>query len=68
MFDMRNFTSNAPHDHPPAAGKRALFPGSKETIWHFTCIDCKNWWSYSTMENWRPIKPMFCPHCGEKQR
>ena len=38
---------------------------SKETIWHFTCSDCDNWWSYATVESWRPKKDMWCPHCGE---
>jgi len=40
---------------------------NKETIWHFTCKACDNWWSYATVSNWKPIKPMFCPHCGEKR-
>jgi hypothetical protein len=37
---------------------------SKETIWSFTCTECKNWWSYATNGSWYPRKNMFCPHCG----
>ena len=37
---------------------------SKETIWSFTCTECKNWWSYSTNGSWYPRLDMFCPHCG----
>lgn len=39
---------------------------SKEIIWHFTCKDCKNWWSYATQEEWEPSRRMWCPHCGWK--
>jgi predicted RNA-binding Zn-ribbon protein involved in translation (DUF1610 family) len=35
-----------------------------EIIWHFSCGNCGNWWSYATMETgWRPQR-MTCPHCG----
>ena len=27
---------------------------SKETIWHFTCYDCKGWWSIAASDNWKP--------------
>jgi hypothetical protein len=40
---------------------------SKETIWHFTCEKCEEWWSYSTGESWKPTKNKFCPHCGKEQ-
>ena len=40
---------------------------SKETLYHFNCGDCKNWWSYASVENYKPYV-MFCPHCGEMQK
>ena len=38
-----------------------------ERIYHFSCGNCKNWWSYATSEdsyNWKSRK-MTCPHCGQ---
>ena len=40
---------------------------SKETLYHFNCGDCKNWWSYASVENYKPYI-MVCPHCGEMQK
>lgn len=37
----------------------------KETIFHFTCQECKGWFSIATMEEWKPTK-LYCPHCGIK--
>tara|TARA_B110000977_G_scaffold48059_1_gene65303 strand:- start:36 stop:299 length:264 start_codon:yes stop_codon:yes gene_type:complete len=37
---------------------------SKEIIHHFTCSDCKGWWSVATMEEWEP-KKVYCTHCGK---
>ena len=41
-----------------------------ERIYHFSCGNCKNWWSYATEEE-REIQiynkkssKMTCPHCG----
>ena len=37
-----------------------------ERIYHFSCGNCKNWWSYATIEDsykWKSRK-MTCPHCG----
>ena len=37
-----------------------------ERIYHFSCGNCKNWWSYATEEDsykWKSRK-MNCPHCG----
>ncbi|SVD61139.1 uncharacterized protein METZ01_LOCUS413993, partial [marine metagenome] len=38
---------------------------STETLYHFVCGDCKNWWSYAhdgiALEQ-------FCPHCGIKKK
>ena len=37
-----------------------------ERIYHFSCGNCKNWWSYATTEDsykWKSRK-MTCPHCG----
>ena len=36
----------------------------KETLYHFTCKECKGWFSIATMENWIPTK-LYCPHCGK---
>jgi len=36
----------------------------KETIYHFTCQECKGWFSIATMEDWKP-KKLYCPHCGK---
>jgi len=38
---------------------------TSEIIWHFTCDSCKNWWSISSMDGWKP-KKLYCPHCGHK--
>ena len=38
-----------------------------ERIYHFSCGNCKNWWSYATEEDsykWKSRK-MTCPHCGQ---
>lgn len=37
---------------------------SIETLFHFTCSSCKNWWSYASEEHHAPSH-MFCPHCGQ---
>ena len=37
-----------------------------ERIYHFSCGNCKNWWSYATTEDsytWKSRK-MTCPHCN----
>ena len=37
-----------------------------ERIYHFSCGNCKNWWSYATEEdsyNWK-YRKKSCPHCG----
>ena len=37
-----------------------------ERIYHFSCGNCKNWWSYATSEdsyNWKSRR-MTCPHCN----
>jgi hypothetical protein len=42
---------------------------SKEIIWHLTCCECKNHWSYATTEaKWEPYnRIIYCPHCGARQ-
>jgi hypothetical protein len=50
---------------------------SVEILYHFTCEECKNWWSIATepprsrylvgKDGWRP-KEMWCPHCGYKHK
>ena len=38
-----------------------------ERIYHFSCGNCRNWWSYATTEDsykWKSRK-MTCPHCGQ---
>ena len=40
-----------------------------ETILHFTCGECKNWWSYASPSfSQRHITKMVCPHCGLKSK
>ena len=37
-----------------------------ERIYHFSCGNCKNWWSYATSEDsysWKS-RNMTCPHCA----
>ena len=37
-----------------------------ERIYHFSCGNCKNWWSYATTEDsyaWKSRR-MTCPHCN----
>ena len=37
-----------------------------ERIYHFSCGNCRNWWSYATSEDsytWKS-RNMTCPHCG----
>ena len=37
-----------------------------ERIYHFSCVNCKNWWSYATTEDsydWKSRR-MTCPHCN----
>ena len=43
---------------------------SKETIWHFTCVICKGWWSVAASDEWKPniLKKLYCPHCGISQK
>ena len=44
-----------------------MFRAVKETIWHLTCINCKNWFTYATMEKMKIERFTFhCPHCGKK--
>ena len=38
---------------------------SEELIIHFTCDECKLWWSMAVSN--APIQRIiFCPHCGHK--
>ena len=39
---------------------------NKETIWHFTCIECHGFWSIAVMDKWLPYK-LYCPHCGNRE-
>ena len=36
----------------------------KEILWHFTCANCKNWWSIANSDGWQPPEKLWCPHCG----
>ena len=40
---------------------------SKETIWHFSCYDCKGWWSIAATDGWEPRENIYCPHGGKNQ-
>ena len=47
-----------------AGGKEHFY--TWERIYHFSCGNCRNWWSYATTEDsykWKSRK-MSCPHCG----
>ena len=47
-------------------GKREDHLYTWERIYHFSCGNCRNWWSYATTEDsykWKSRK-MTCPHCG----
>jgi len=37
----------------------------KEEIYHFTCSECKKWWSVADAPKQK--KRWFCPWCGTKQ-
>lgn len=47
---------------------------SEELIIHFTCDECKLWWSMAVSNEYDNIKWLpapiqriiFCPHCGHK--
>ena len=41
-----------------------------ETLFHFNCGECSNWWSYAgTLEHNELRAPtMTCPHCGYKTK
>jgi len=44
-----------------------MFTAVKEIIWHLTCTNCKNWFTYATMEDRLCIDrfTFHCPHCGK---
>ena len=40
----------------------------KETIWHFICDSCRNWWSISFNKDdhfygRKEPKKLYCPYC-----
>jgi transcription elongation factor Elf1 len=41
---------------------------AKEVIWHLTCGECGNYWTYPTMQTDQDIGKMqlHCPLCGQK--
>lgn len=43
---------------------------TRELLYHLTCGDCKNWWSYATFETNYELanKAMSCPHCGSRAK
>ena len=55
--------------------RKKILKYSKETIYHFNCSVCLNWWSYAHTEI-KPDRPVslsknemqiagnYCPHCG----
>ena len=45
-----------------------MFKAVKEIIWHLTCQQCNNWFTYATMEDKLCIDryQFHCPHCGSK--
>jgi hypothetical protein len=57
-----------PHDHI----RRLPIEYTHEILFHFTCPQCKRWWSYaaddstwhSLVEKTLPQDPITCMHCG----
>ena len=50
----------------PVGGKKKSHLYTWERIYHFSCGNCKNWWSYATSEDsytWKS-RNMTCPHCA----
>ena len=47
-----------------------MFKAHKEIIWHLTCIKCKGWFTFATMEDkyCADRTTWHCPHCGTKGR
>ena len=43
---------------------------SQEIIWHLTCGECGNYWTYPTMQMGHDITKLefHCPVCGTKSR
>ena len=41
-----------------------------ETLFHFDCGECSNWWSYAGVleSNQLRFPTMTCPHCGYKTK
>lgn len=45
-----------------------------ETLYHFTCGQCSNWWSYAHATRKYDLKlpsalsTLSCPHCGSVDR
>ena len=41
-----------------------------ETIFHFSCSECKNWWSIALVHisgmSYYPEGKAYCPHCGRE--
>jgi DNA-directed RNA polymerase subunit RPC12/RpoP len=43
---------------------------TKETLYHYTCGQCGNWWSYAATPHPYDLKDphylseLTCPHCG----
>jgi primosomal protein N' len=35
---------------------------TQEVIFHFTCPNCSNWWSYANQDGYVPIE-LSCPFC-----
>ena len=53
------------------SARNKILKYSKETIYHFNCGECMNWWSYaSTLEYLKPdtIVRLSCPHCGYRTK
>ena len=41
-----------------------------ETLFHFSCGECSNWWSYAGILENNELRAltMTCPHCGYKTK
>ena len=67
MFKYNDVMNTITENDRISTGKDVEHLYTWERIYHFSCGNCKNWWSYATSEDsykWKSRK-MTCPHCGQ---
>ena len=76
----KNVEDDLAHDHLEEYIERIEDRGARfeheyvyEILYHYNCVDCKQWWSYAVTPNgkedpiWTMVeKTMHCPHCGKE--